>query len=287
MKWVVHPYTGCAHGCVYCYATNYIPRHSFVRVKKGAIESARRDVRALPKGSLIELSSSSDPYTPPESSLGVTRAILQILLENGMRVLITTKSSLVIRDLDILSKYRDRVAVAITITTADDSLAKMIEPGAPPPSERLKAIKILSANNIATIVRLDPIIPFINDDEQQIERVIKAAAAAGAQQITTSTYKAKPIDFRRVLSIVKNIRGEKIAEELKYLYYGDNNTEVVQGYRYLRKQLRFEYIKTVMEYTQREGLVFATCREGFSYLHTPGFACDGSTFAYRDVMQLP
>ncbi len=286
MKWVVHPYTGCSHACLYCYAANYIPKHSTPRPKKDFLSLITKDLSLIPKEALIELSTSSDPYSWPEKELGITRLVLHKLLENGARVLITTKSSFVVRDLDLLSKYRNRVAVAITITTLDDKLAKIIEPGAPPPSERLKAVKLLAANGIGVVVRLDPIIPFINDSYENMENVISSVAAAGALQITSSTYKAKPVDFKKILNVVRMLRGDRVAEEFKFLYFG-NSKNVVSGYRYLDEKQRLDYMKIVREISYSNGLVFATCREGFKYLHTPGFNCDGSSFAYRDITELP
>jgi DNA repair photolyase len=282
MKWVLHPYTGCAHLCLYCYAANYIPRHNIVRPKNELIYNVLHDVKLLPKGALVEMSTSSDPYTPPEDRLQLTRRVLQILLESGLRVLITTKSSLVVRDLDILSRFGGRVAVAITITTVNDELARVLEPGAPPPSERLKAVEILSRNGIPVTVRVDPIIPLVNDDPSNIEKLVKAVAKAGAVQITSSTYKAKPIDFKKMYELVKRLHGERGAEEFRYLYFEDPNSEKVQGYRYLRQAQRFEYMKTIKELAENEGLAFATCREGFAYLHTPGIACDGSSYTLEE-----
>jgi DNA repair photolyase len=280
MKWVVHPYTGCAHACVYCYASNYIPKHSTPRPKKAITYDIVRDLKLLPSGALVELSSSSDPYTPPEANLQFTRKVLQLLLEGGMRVLITTKRDLVLRDLDILEKFRSRVAVAITITTLSNSLAKVLEPGAPLPSERLKAIEVLSRHGIAVTLRLDPIIPMLNDEYDNIQNIIRAAAKAGVVQVTTSTYKAKPKDFKRVYEAARMLQGSSVAEELRYLYYSDSKAMTLQGYRYLREELRLNCIKFVKEVAEREGLAFASCREGFAHLHTPGIACDGSSYTY-------
>ncbi|MEM0338164.1 MAG: radical SAM protein [Ignisphaera sp.] len=285
MKWVFHPYTGCSHACLYCYAANYIPRHLNPRPKKDLLVFLERDLSKMPKDSLVELSTSSDPYTWPERERGLTRIALQKLLDAGMRVLITTKSNLVVRDIDLLQRYRDRVAVAITITTLDDRIARIIEPGAPTSSERLEAVRILAANGISVIVRLDPIIPFINDSYENIKSVVDAVASAGAVQITSSTYKAKPIDFKKILNVVRMLYGDRIANEFKYMYFGAT-ANVVQGYRYLDERLRLSYMKIVKEISYNNGLVFATCREGFGALHTPGFTCDGSAFAYRDVIAL-
>jgi uncharacterized protein (UPF0128 family) len=82
--------------------------------------------------------------------------------------------------------------------------------------------------------------------------------------------------------LVKRLHGERGAEEFRYLYFEDPNSEKVQGHRYLRQAQRFEYMKTIKELAENEGLAFATCREGFAYLHTPGIACDGSSYTLEE-----
>jgi len=106
------------------------------------LEKVRRDLEKIPRGAVVALSNSSDPYTPPEAQLGLTRRVLQILLERGHRVVITTKSPLVLRDLDILRRHRDAVAVQLTVTTLREEVAAALEPKAPRPaggSRRLDA----------------------------------------------------------------------------------------------------------------------------------------------------
>lgn len=176
-KYGLNPYTGCGHGCLYCYITSYIPNAFNPRPKERLMELVRRDLEKIPRGAVVALSNSSDPYTPPEAQLGLTRKVLEALLERGYRVLITTKSPLVLRDLDILAKHRERVAVQITITTLREELAERLEPRAPRPRGRLDAVKKLAEAGIKVTVRLDPLIPYLNDDEENIEEVASSAAA--------------------------------------------------------------------------------------------------------------
>lgn len=277
LKWVIHPYTGCSYNCLYCYASSYIPKHNIVRFKEKLIDRIKKDIKKLPSGALIELSSSSDPYPTIEASYLLTRKTLEILLTNGFKVLIVTKSTLFVRDLDILKKYRDSVVVSITITTLNQSTANKLEPNAPPPIERIKALEIIAKNNINAIVRIDPIVPYINDDYNELRNLIKIISRAGAKQITTSTYKAKPLSLVRIMTTFR-----EISNKLNELYSYESS-ELVHGYRYLRSNIRFEYMKMVKEIITEEGLVFGTCREGFSNLNTPGFSCDGSTHIYLET----
>lgn len=141
------------------------------------------------------MSNSSDPYTPPEDRLGYTRKILETALGRGHYILITTKSDLVLRDVDLFKKYRDQLAIQITITTLDEELASVLEPGAPTPWRRLAAVAELARWGISVGVRLDPIVPFLNDS---IEDLVKEVAEAGAKQLVVSTYKAKRDNFKRL-----------------------------------------------------------------------------------------
>lgn len=270
-KYVVHPYTGCGHRCLYCYATSYIRDHGRPRPKEELLYRLTRDLRKIPQGALIEMSTSSDPYTPPEDSLGLTRSAIREILSRGYTLLITTKSTLVVRDLDILTRYLGRVAVAITITTLDRRVASVLEPEAPPPDERLKAVRALSRAGVPVAVRVDPVVPYVNDDPSGLERLIRAVAEAGALQVTSSTYKARYDSLARIARSFPEV-GERIVE----LYRGG---ERVGGYKYLRRDLRLSYVKMVKEIAEYFGLAFQTCREGFPELGTPGYSCDGSSLA--------
>ncbi len=269
-KFTLNPYTGCGHHCLYCYARSYIPGFDRPRPKKDLLRRVRHDVAVLPKGSLISVAESSDPYTPPERVLGLTREVLKILVGAGHRVLVVTKSDLVTRDADIL---RGGAAVSITITTLDDEVAAKIEPGAPPPSRRIRAVEELSRRGVPVSVRIDPIIPYINDDPVMLERLVKEVAEAGALQVITSTYKARwdsLARFRRALP--------DTGEALARLYRGIG--EKVGGYLYLPREVRVRMLMPVWRAALRHGLAFSTCREGIPILNTPGIYCDGSTWAY-------
>jgi DNA repair photolyase len=276
MKWVVHPYTGCSHGCLYCYATSYIPRHSLVRAKNNFIERLRRDIDRIPKNILIEMSSSSDPYPSIESQYNLTRRTLFTLLSRGFKVLVLTKSSLIVKDLDVLKKFRNNVVVSITITTLDESIALRLEPGAPLPSERLRTIEILTQSGIKVVARIDPIIPLVNDDFNNIKKLVSELSKRGVLQITSSTYKARYDSLKRLTIVFPHI-GKKLQE-----IYSKDSAENINGYRYLNISLRYNYMRIMKELVENEGIVFATCREGFRNLNTPGFECDGSSYLFID-----
>lgn len=260
-KLTFNPYTGCDHTCIYCYAASYIPKFFTCRPKKNLIPKLKREATKL-KGELVSIANSSDPYPNLEAETGLMRKCLEILSQNNCKVQVITKSSLVTRDIDLLKKMRS--TISLTITTDNDEIAKTIEPHAPPPSTRLKTVETLIANDIPTSVRIDPIIPFLNDKPEQL---IKTLDQIGIKHITGSTYKAKPHNWQKLTSAMP-----ATAEKLKPLYFekGEKTGRTI----YLPKDLRFTLMKNMRDITEKYGVKFGTCREGLSYLNTA--TCDGS-----------
>ncbi len=264
-KYSASPYTGCAHGCLYCYITAYIPNAFNCRPKKEFVRRLQRDLKRVKEHCLISMANSSDPYSPPEEELLLTRRALEILLRHGFRVQLVTKSHLVVRDLDIISS--GNCGVAITITTVDDGLAGILEPNAPSPSKRLEAVRRLATSGVPCAVRLDPIIPNIND--KALKETVEAIASTGASHVVASTYKAKPDSFERVSKAFPALR-----ERLRELYWVQG--EPVDRAHYLPKALRLELLTHVKRLVEDFGMTYATCREGFPWLVSGG-SCDGGS----------
>jgi len=260
-KLTFNPYTGCDHACVYCYATGYIPKFFNCKPKKDLIPGLKREAVKL-KGEIVSIANSSDPYPNLEAKTGLMRKCLEILAQQNCKIQIITKSNLVVRDIDLLKKMPS--IVSLTITTDDDNVAKLIEPHAPSSSERLKAVEILIEEGIPTSVRIDPIIPFINDNT---ENLIKTLASMNVKHVTGSTYKVKLDNWQRF-----SIALPKTAEKLKPLYF--EKGEKIGRYIYLPKDLRLKLMKTVGAMAEKYGMKFGTCREGLSHLNTA--VCDGS-----------
>lgn len=260
-KLTLNPYTGCDHQCVYCYASSYIPKFFNCRPKKDLVPKLRNEAAKL-KGEIVSIANSSDPYPSIEANAGVTRKCLEILSKSNCKLQLITKSNLVTRDVDLLGKIPSMVS--LTITTDDDGLARLVEPHAPPPSERLKAVEILVAKGIPATVRVDPIIPFFNDNP---ETLIKTLASIGVKHVTGSTYKAKPDSWRRI-----SLAMPETAEKLKTLYF--EKGEKRGRYIYLPKYLRLQLMQSIRQTANKLGIKFGTCREGLSHLNTA--TCDGS-----------
>ena len=214
------------------------------------------------KGEIISMSNSSDPYPNLESKTGLTRQCLEIMSTCNCRIQIITKSSLVTRDIDILKKTAS--TVSMTITTDNDALAKLLEPNATSPSERLKAVETLIEKGIPTSVRIDPIIPFLNDDP---ENLIKTLSSLGVRHVTGSTYKIRPDNWRRFSQALP-----ETAEKLRPLYFSEG--EKIGGSVLLPRDLRLRLMRSMSTLAAKYGMKFGTCREDLAFLNTA--ACDGS-----------
>ena len=188
----INPYRGCEHGCVYCFAR---PTHAYLGLSPGLdFESklfAKPDAPQLLEKELaaedyeprmIAIGTNTDPYQPIERERKIMRGILEVLDRAGHPVGIVTKSALVLRDLDILARMAQRhlVKVALSVTTLDARLARMMEPRAATPSRRLEALRRLTAAGVPASVMVAPVIPALNDAE--IERILDAAAAVGVRE---------------------------------------------------------------------------------------------------------
>jgi len=231
----INPYRGCEHGCIYCYARPY---HAFLGLSSGLdFETrifAKEDAAALLRRELarpgyvarpIALGAATDPYQPVERRLGITRSILEVLLEARHPVGIVTKSAGVVRDLDLLQALAAHglVRVQISVTTLDGELARRLEPRCPTVSVRLAAVRRLAEAGVPAGVNMAPVIPGLND--QEIERIAEAAAAAGADLLFWTMVRLPhevkelfqawlethcPDRAARVLSLIRQARGGRL-----------------------------------------------------------------------------
>lgn len=187
LKYNMNLYRGCQHQCIYCdsRSTCYqLGNLAQIRVKVNALELLE-DV--LPRKQVlgtIGFGSMNDPYMPVEKEYELVRGALEIISRHRFPVHILTKSNLVLRDLDWLRSISEvYAAVSFTITTADDSLASKLEPGAPLPSERFQALRDLAEAGILTGVTMMPILPFVEDDPDNIRQIVRTAQQNGASYI--------------------------------------------------------------------------------------------------------
>jgi len=191
----INPYQGCEHGCVYCYAR---PTHAWlglspgldferqVYAKTNAAELLRRELSQpgyVPEP--VAIGANTDPYQPAERTQRVTRSVIEVLAEAKLPFTVTTKSALVVRDLDLLAPLAAQglVRVFVSLPTLDPALARILEPRAPTPARRLQAMAELARAGVHVGVFVSPVIPALND--RHLEQVLTAAREAGAQSASS------------------------------------------------------------------------------------------------------
>ena len=202
--WTINPYRGCEFGCKYCYARY---AHEFMELrdplqferkifaKQFHPAAFRAELRKVKFGQSIWIGTATDPYQPAERRYGVTRSLLEVFArEKGHRLGITTKSDLVARDASLLAEVArgNIVQINLTITTLDESLARMIEPMAPRPGLRLEAIRLLAQAGMRVTVLANPVMPLITDSDENLDAVCAAAKEAGATSFSAAPLFLKP-----------------------------------------------------------------------------------------------
>jgi DNA repair photolyase len=180
-------YRGCQHQCIYCDTRSNVYNVgdlSHIRIKQNALELLEQQLKKIKNKGTIGTGSMNDPYMPIEKEMCLVKKALEIIARYKFPVHITTKSNLVLRDIELIKKISEiYAAVSFTITTIDDSLAKEIEPGAPISSERLQAMRVMSDFGIYTGAVLTPVLPFITDTTENIKAIVNAVAHAGSKYI--------------------------------------------------------------------------------------------------------
>ncbi|MCL2404631.1 MAG: radical SAM protein [Defluviitaleaceae bacterium] len=183
-------YRGCPHGCIYCDSRSdcfNTPDFDTVKVKENALEIIRNDLRRKVKTGVIGTGSMSDPYNPLEKELKQTRNALDLINAYGFGVSLLTKSSLVARDADILKDIQTHspTKVKFTITTADDDLCKKLEPNTATSSQRFEAMSSLTAQGIYCGVLILPLLPYVNDTQENIIKILRMTKDAGGKFVYT------------------------------------------------------------------------------------------------------
>src|SRR6476619_4111269 len=239
--WSINPYVGCAFGCAYCYA-RYTHRwvmeraaddHKMVQelgdayyklppwlafernifVKKNAPDVLSRTLRfgserhlRLLEGETIVIGTATDPYQPAERRFRITRGILEVLAEHpGLSVTIITKSPLITRDIDLLSRINriSDLSIHISLITLDRDLARRLEPRAPTPEARVRALARLRANDIETGINVMPVLPAITDHPDQLERLVQTVAANGASYVNACALRLRSSARARYLPFIE------------------------------------------------------------------------------------
>jgi DNA repair photolyase len=242
VDFVINPYAGCLHACVYCYA-RFMKRFmkeplewgQFCHPKINAVELAEKEIKKIPEGSSIMFSSVTDAYNPLERKYELTKKILEILVDYNMDVSILTKSDLVLRDLDILKRMR-QIEVGFTITTTNEKFQKILEPGACSPQKRMAALKVLKQSGISTYAFIGPILPYFTD----LENIFKQLSGM-VEYVFVDTFNTKGANWDGVINVLKKYFPNLI-EKYKEIYLEEKNyRKYVSDLRIQIQELSGEY----------------------------------------------
>jgi DNA repair photolyase len=228
-------YTGCTHRCTYCYARfmqrfhpHDEPWGAFVDVKINAVETLKRQLRRSEPGEVF-VSSACDGWQPIEEQYRLTRRCCELLLERGFVLSVLTKSRLILRDLDI---FRGRpVRVGVTLTTLDDHLQKLWEPGATGVSERIEVIEAARREGLNTSIMLGPLLPFLSDGQEAIEAMLQKAADLEVGAIWVDAMNPRPRVWPAVSELLRAEFPELLPEYSKILFRQGARTEYLAGLR--------------------------------------------------------
>jgi DNA repair photolyase len=229
--WMINPYRGCEFACKYCYARY---THEFMELRDG-LEFERKiyvkqhtgwllrqELKKVRPGEDIAIGTATDPYQPAERRFEVTRTILEEFARHkGLDIGLVTKSSLVLRDLELLKRVAENneISIHITVTTTNTDLARILEPRAPRPDLRLKAVERLVRAGIRTGVNCAPVLPGITDSPSELEKVVKAAAEAGARFVFANPLFLKPCSEKIFMPFLEE-KFPQLVPMYKQRYYG-------------------------------------------------------------------
>ena len=233
-------YRGCNHGCIYCDSRSLkyrVENFDQVRIKKDCISILESELSKKRRKGVVGIGAMSDSYNPYEKKYEITRQALELLYKYNFGISLETKSDLILRDIDILNKINKNsdCIIKFTITTSDDNITKKIEPFASSSSKRFEAVEKLSIEGVFSGVLMTPILPFINDNEENILNIIEKTKNAGAKFI----YGMFGVTLR---DIQKNYYFEKIKEEFPNAFCKYNKYYNGEYAFYSRDYKRLNYI---------------------------------------------
>lgn len=268
------PYKGCMHKCLYCY-TKYFPNTQSIRIianypkllSKFFSKFLKKNLKLPP----FRLSTLTDPFQPIEERFKLSYRILNLCLNNKIHVIISTKSNLLIKEpwLSIIKKLTERKLTIVQFTiTSFGKIAKYLEPKAPSPEERLKAIEVLSDENIPVALRLQPIIPYVNDSIEFLEEYVKTARAYNVKLIITEAYRFLSWSELKIFNkILNNVNFKKLINRELWEYYPNS---------YLKRpkiMWRRKVYSTLRDLCLKNKIGFSVCRDELYYLRTTPDCC--------------
>ena len=249
-------YRGCPHRCIYCDSRSecyHIDNFDIVRGKENALSILEQELSKKREKGVVGIGSMSDTYNPKELQYEQTRGALKLISKYGFGVSIDTKSDLILRDIDLLKEInsKNNVIIKFTITTPNDELSRIIEPNVCVSSKRFQAIKELSDNGIFVGIMINPVLPFITDNEEDIKELVRLAYLNGAKFIHTfmgMTLRENQRDY-----YLDKLKQSFTGLKDKYIkYYGERYNCIVPSYKILYKVFTDECNKYGLLYDMKD-----------------------------------
>ena len=237
-EWDLNPYRGCQHGCVYCYARyshRYLEHQDFARdiyVKDGICEALERELSSPGwKGAVVNIGGVTDAYQPLEATMALMPEILRLCIRHQNPIIISTKSSLILRDLDLLAQLAEKtyVNVAVSVSTLDEDLRKKLEPGASPSVERLDVLSAFQGTRCSRGLHLMPILPHLTDGQENLEGLMHSAAQAQVDYALCGTMYLRGATKEHFLKWLKGTWPSYYAEYVRLYYRGSLDKDYKDG----------------------------------------------------------
>jgi DNA repair photolyase len=249
----VNPYQGCHHRCGYCYATyEWSPKfYDKIYAKSNASQILEKQLKSWKSKTIdpVMISSATDPYQPAELKYGITRKCIQILQKYNVPYYIFTKSTIIKRDLELHKRYNNNCFIVWSITTCDEKIRRVIEPGTPPASVMFKVIKKFTDGGILCAVNIDPIIPLITDSPNDVESILDSSHNAGVRYVFGAVLRLRRDIWERMKIILKLLNIRDGLDEYKRIF--GFKEPITQGHNIAANQ---SYSDTIIE-NIREGAI--------------------------------
>jgi DNA repair photolyase len=203
----INPYQGCSHRCAYCYATyEWSPEfYDKIYAKSNAPEVLEKELAAWKSDTVIPvmISSATDAYQPAELRFELTRRCLQILQKYNVPYYVFTKSAIIERDFELHRQYRHNCFLVWSITTSDEKIRRIVEPGTPPASRIFKVIKKFAEAGLCCGVNIDPIMPLLTDSEQHLEGLVRACRESGVRHVFGAPLRLRTDIWQRMKLVLR------------------------------------------------------------------------------------
>lgn len=256
----INPYQGCQHRCAYCYATyEWSPKfYDKIYAKSNAPEVLAKELKSLKFGAILPvmISSATDAYQPAEIRYNLTRRCIELLQRHQIPYYVFTKSTIILRDLNLHEKYKDKCCLIWSITTCNEQIRRLIEPGTPPTESISKVIKRFTESGVCCGVNIDPILPLITDSKEEMESIINFCVLSGVKFVHASILRLRSDIWERMKFVIKELAIDHGINEYQESIYQfgfplNPKSSIVANENYSNK-----VIKNLKEIMFKNGILF-------------------------------